>query len=131
MLPTPFFSDDTSRNVKKVKPGWDPGRENTQKLCHILSIFYTWIKPMSIQNAFPGRLVHVNHVTLKQTLRSLLLSHQRVGWHTPSQAFFWYDTDYKSALFSLRRLYSIVDIKPKEGFAGLVPSFSMTMTKIL
>ena len=65
-----FFPDDTWRNVKKVKPEWDPGRENTQKLCHILSTFYTWIRPISTQSAFPGRLVHAKYLDEQWILTS-------------------------------------------------------------
>ncbi len=75
----------------------------------------------------------------KQVLRSLSLSYQKgLGWHQPSQAFFWHDTDYcdqPAANCCLHGLYFIVDVIPKmEGLAGLVPvalPFGMTATKIL
>ena len=59
---------------------------------------------------------------------------RRLGWHQPSQAFFWYDPDYSAVLCCLCRLYFIVGVVPNEGLAWLVPakpSVGMTMTKIL
>ena len=43
----------------------------------------------------PGSILQLSCVTLKQVLRSLNHCHTKrsLGWHQPSPAFFWYDTD--------------------------------------
>ena len=50
----------------------------------------------------------MSHITKKTGLKICRFhTKKRLGLHQPSQAFFWYDTDYKIVFCCLLRLYFI------------------------
>ncbi len=92
----------------------------------IFKVKWSWIYS-DIWNAFyfhqPGEVqvllitlyfqIDVGSVALKQTL-DLFHCHtkRRPGWYQPSQAFFWYDTDYRKGLCCRPRFYFTVSVIP-------------------
>ncbi len=105
-----------------------------------------WVKCASYQSyqmwfhhVYKGKN-QLSHIMLKEVLWSLSLStKRRIGWHQPSKAFFWHDTNYRSILCCLRGFLlwvSRVTGNDNIFWVGLIislakPSFGMTMIKIL
>ena len=67
-----------------------------------------------------NQMDQMSTVFLKETLKELCCLHtkRRLCWHQPSQAFFWYETEYRIVFSHFNRLYFIVCVISKEGLAG-------------
>ena len=81
------------------------------------------------------KMLQLSRVMLKHDYDTCCCnSKQRLGWHQPSQAFFWYDAYYKILSVKTTEYNSVVSVIPKEGLAGTgppKPTFGMTPTPLI